>query len=44
MMNGTRESVNRRLRLWQRQEIVHLNEGWIVILQRDALSALAEHA
>jgi CRP/FNR family cyclic AMP-dependent transcriptional regulator len=44
MINGTRESVNRCLRLWQRQAIVDLDEGWIVVLQRDALSALAEHA
>ena len=41
MIHATRENVNRCLRNWQRQGIVDLDERWIVILQREALGAIA---
>ena len=42
MINATRENVNRCLRNWQRQGIVDLDERWIVVLQREALAAIAD--
>src|SRR5262245_61901343 len=44
MINASRENVNRCLRNWQRQAIVDIDDRWIVVLQRDALAALAEQA
>jgi CRP-like cAMP-binding protein len=41
MINATRENVNRCLRNWQRQGIVDLDERWIVVMQREALGAIA---
>ena len=44
MIHATRENVNRCLRNWQRQGIVDLDERWIVILQREALRAIAGYS
>jgi CRP-like cAMP-binding protein len=44
MINASRENVNRCLRDWQRHGIVNIDERWISVLQRDALSAIAEHS
>lgn len=42
MVGGTRESVNRCLRNWQRSGIVQVTEGSIVIADRPALESMAE--
>jgi CRP/FNR family transcriptional regulator, cyclic AMP receptor protein len=44
MIHATRENVNRCLRQWQRQGILDLDERWIVILQREALGAIAGYS
>jgi CRP-like cAMP-binding protein len=44
MINATRENVNRCLRDWQRQGILDLDERWIVVLQREALGAIAGYS
>ena len=44
MINATRENVNRCLRNWQRQGIVDLDERWIVVLQHEALGAIAGYS
>ncbi len=41
MIGGTRESVNRCLREWQRRGIVRLQEGWIIVLAPMALEELS---
>ena len=41
MIGGTRETVNRCLRDWQRQGILELKGGWTIILRPDALEELA---
>jgi CRP/FNR family transcriptional regulator, cyclic AMP receptor protein len=43
LIGGTRESVNRCLRDWQRRGIVHLGGGWIVIDTPDALESIVAH-
>ena len=42
MVGGTRESVNRCLRNWQRHGIVQITEGLIIITNRSALENMAE--
>jgi CRP/FNR family cyclic AMP-dependent transcriptional regulator len=42
MVGGTRESVNRCLRNWQRNGIVQIAEGSIIITNRSALENMAE--
>ncbi|HEY6677224.1 MAG TPA: Crp/Fnr family transcriptional regulator [Terrimicrobium sp.] len=42
MVGGTRESVNRCLRNWQRTGIVQITEGSIIITNRPALENMAE--
>jgi CRP/FNR family transcriptional regulator, cyclic AMP receptor protein len=42
MVGGTRESVNRCLRNWQRNGIVQVTEGSIMITNRPALEEMAE--
>jgi CRP/FNR family transcriptional regulator, cyclic AMP receptor protein len=42
MVGGTRESVNRCLRNWQRNGIVQITEGAIIITNRPALENMAE--
>ena len=42
MVGGTRESVNRCLRNWQRNGIVRITEGSIMITNRPALEEMAE--
>ena len=42
MVGGTRESVNRCLRSWQRNGIVQVTEGSIIITNRRALETMAE--
>ena len=44
MVGGTRESVNRCLRNWQRSGIVQISEGSIVVMNQDALEDMAEPA
>jgi CRP/FNR family transcriptional regulator, cyclic AMP receptor protein len=44
MIHATRENVNRCLGLWQRQGIVDLDEGELIILQRDSLGAIAGYS
>jgi CRP/FNR family cyclic AMP-dependent transcriptional regulator len=40
MIGGTRESVNRCLREWHRRGVIELDEGWIIIRDREALEEL----
>jgi CRP/FNR family cyclic AMP-dependent transcriptional regulator len=42
MVGGTRESVNRCLRSWQRRGIVQVLEGSIMVTDQPALEAIAE--
>jgi CRP/FNR family transcriptional regulator, cyclic AMP receptor protein len=42
MVGGTRESVNRCLRNWQRNGIVQIAEGSIIITDLSALEEMAE--
>jgi len=42
MVGGTRESVNRCLRDWQRNGIVRITEGSIIVTNRLALEQMAE--
>jgi CRP-like cAMP-binding protein len=42
MVGGTRESVNRCLRNWQRGGIVQISEGSIVVMNQHALEDIAE--
>jgi len=42
MVGGTRESVNRCLGNWQRNGIVQITEGSIIIINRPALEQMAE--
>jgi CRP-like cAMP-binding protein len=44
MVGGTRESVNRCLRNWQRSGIVQISEGTILVMNQDALEDIAEPA
>lgn len=44
MINATRENVNRCLRNWQRQGLIDLDERWIIVLRRDALTAIAGYS
>ena len=44
MIGCSRENVNRCLRGMQKRGLLALEEGWIVILKRDALHALGEAA
>jgi CRP/FNR family transcriptional regulator, cyclic AMP receptor protein len=41
MIGGTRESVNRCLRDWQRRGIIRLAKGWIILEDTTALTELA---
>jgi CRP/FNR family transcriptional regulator, cyclic AMP receptor protein len=43
LIGGTRESVNRCLRDWQRRGIVHLGGGWIVIDAPNTLEGIVAH-
>lgn len=40
MIGGTRESVNRCLREWNRRGVIQLEEGWIIIRDAAALEEL----
>jgi CRP/FNR family cyclic AMP-dependent transcriptional regulator len=42
MIGASRESVNRCLQQWQREGIVQLKPGWIIILNREAMQEIAE--
>jgi CRP-like cAMP-binding protein len=42
MVGGTRESVNRCLRDWQRKGIVQISEGSIIVMNQPALEDMAE--
>lgn len=42
MVGGTRESVNRCLRDWQRRGIVQISEGSIIVMNQPALEDMAE--
>ncbi|HEX6841078.1 MAG TPA: Crp/Fnr family transcriptional regulator [Stellaceae bacterium] len=41
MIGGTRESVNRCLRDWQRRSIIRLAKGWIILEDTAALTEIA---
>ncbi|MCK7613643.1 Crp/Fnr family transcriptional regulator [Roseibium sediminicola] len=41
MIGNTRENVNRCLRKWQKAELINLQDGWLIIRDRDRLEALA---
>ncbi|POF31672.1 Crp/Fnr family transcriptional regulator [Roseibium marinum] len=42
MIGNTRENVNRCLRKWQKSNLVDLKEGWLILLDRKGLEAIAE--
>jgi len=42
MVGGARESVNRCLRDWQRNGIIRITEGSIIVTNRSALAQMAE--
>ena len=42
MIGGTRESVNRCLRGWQRRGVIRLAKGWIILEDPAALTEIAE--
>lgn len=42
MIGNTRENVNRCLRKWQKAELINLQDGWLIIKDRDRLEALAQ--
>ena len=44
MVGGSRESVNKCLRNWQRAGVVRISEGSIVIIDRRALENIADAA
>jgi CRP/FNR family transcriptional regulator, cyclic AMP receptor protein len=44
MLGGSRESVNKCLRNWQRTGLVRISEGSIVITDRRALENIADTA
>ncbi|MBO0905214.1 Crp/Fnr family transcriptional regulator [Jiella sonneratiae] len=43
MIGSARENVNRCLKGWQRQEIVDLRDGWLVVTDERSLRLLADH-
>jgi CRP-like cAMP-binding protein len=44
IIGGTRESVNRQLREWQRQGVIDLKQGWIVVENATSLADLSRSA
>lgn len=42
MIGSARENVNRCLKGWQRQEIVDLKEGWLIVLDEKSLKLMAD--
>jgi len=42
MIGGTRENVNRCLRKWQATGLIDLKDGWLILLDRAGLQAVAE--
>jgi CRP-like cAMP-binding protein len=42
MVGGTRESVNKCLRIWQRDGVIQISEGAITVVNRPALEKIAE--
>lgn len=42
-IGGSRESVNRCLRKWQRDGIIEMKDGWLLVHDRAALATLSEH-
>jgi CRP/FNR family cyclic AMP-dependent transcriptional regulator len=44
MVGGTRESVNKCLRIWQREGVIQMSEGSIMIANRAALEKIAERS
>lgn len=42
MVGGARENVNRCLRAWQKDGLIGLDKGWIVLRNLDGLRAIAE--
>jgi hypothetical protein len=41
MIGMSRESTNKQLRLWERQKLIQLQRGGLVILAPQALEAIA---
>lgn len=44
MIGATRENVNRCLRAWQKRGMVDLRDGWLVIVDRAGIEALASRS
>lgn len=42
MIGSSRENVNRCLRKWQKEGVLDLKDGWIILPDRDALAQIAE--
>ncbi|MBG6146001.1 CRP-like cAMP-binding protein [Labrenzia sp. EL_142] len=42
MIGNTRENVNRCLRKWQKANLVNMQDGWLLILDRPGLTKLAD--
>lgn len=42
MVGNTRENVNRSLGKWQKAGLISLQDGWLVVVDRDGLEALAD--
>jgi CRP-like cAMP-binding protein len=40
MIGGTRESVNRQLQEWKKEGVLKLDRGWIIVVDREALTRL----
>jgi len=42
MIGNTRENVNRCLRKWQKADLISLQDGWLIIDDREALEEIAD--
>lgn len=42
MIGSARENVNRCLKTWEKQEIVHLKDGWLIVTDEKCLRLLAD--
>ncbi len=41
MIGNTRENVNRCLRKWQKEDLIKLKDGWLIICDRSALETIS---
>ncbi|WAP69957.1 Crp/Fnr family transcriptional regulator [Jiella pelagia] len=42
MIGSARENVNRCLKTWEKREIVHLKDGWLIVTDEKCLRLLAD--